>query len=244
MRKYGYIIGNLGLLTLLFALAGFSNQRFEKSETTGIKIIYEGENKRFMNDSVVNKLLIQKPKKPQGLKISEVDLNEFERVLYTYPYTASAEVNLNIDKTIEVKIRQKSPLVRILSGTSYYLADDQSFVPLSPLYSARVPLVSGAFKKADTQVLYEIAQVLKSDEVLSKSITGIRYLPNGYIELLPRVYEYNIVLGRGKDIKKKLFHLKSFLSYMENHQLHQKYKTINLQYPNQLVCTKRNENGT
>lgn len=244
MRKYGYIIGNICLLTLLFVLGGFSNKRFENSETTSIDITYQGESKRFMNDSVVNKLLIQNPRKSQGIAISKVDLNRLEKALYSYPYTAAAEVNLNIDKTLEVKIRQKSPLVRILSDSAFYMADDMSFVPLSPLFSARVPLVSGTIKKTDAKVLYEIAQELKSDEVLSKSITGINLKPNGYIELLPRVYEYKIVLGRGQNIKKKLIHLKSFLNYLEKHQLHQNYTTINLQYPNQLVCTKRNKNGT
>lgn len=244
MKKYAYIIGNLCLLILLGLLTGFTNNRFEESKTTGLQIVFEGTSKRFMNDSVVNKLLIQNQKEPQGIRISEVDLNRLEKALYAHPYTAWAEINLNIDKTLEVKIRQKSPLVRILSDTAYYLADDLSFVPLSGLYSARVPLVSGNVKDIDRSTLYTLANNLQSDEVLKKFIIGINYQPQGIIELIPRLYDYKIILGNGQDLPKKLTKLKIFLSYMDQHKLHQHYQILNMQYPNQLVCTKRNEYGT
>ena len=61
---------------------------------------------------------------------------------------------------------------------------------------------------------------------------------NGQMEMFPRVGNHVISFGQPKDMKKKMERLRTFYTEVLNKVGWNKYKRIDLQYSNQIVCVK------
>ncbi|MDT8415103.1 MAG: hypothetical protein RQ735_06960 [Flavobacteriaceae bacterium] len=243
MKINWLFIGNVFISGIALGLVAFTNQRFDRQETLGIQVHYKGPTTQYVTDSMVNKLLIQKNGNSQSFVISEVDLNSLEKKVKANPYVQDANVYLTVDKQIEVVIEQKTPLARVVNGSPFYLDNRDGVMPLSGLHSARVPLVKGPLEGEATATVRQMLLWIQKDKVLEKSIVAIEYLKNGKFELSTRLYDYKIEMGDATNMHIKLMNLKSFMVYADKHGLHEIYEKINLQYLNQLVCTKKSENG-
>jgi cell division protein FtsQ len=243
MKINWLIIGNIFISGLALGLVAFTNQRFERQETQGIRVHFTGPTTQYVTDSMVNKLLIQKNAPSLSFVISEVDLNTLEKRVKANPFVQDANVYITVDKQIEVVVEQKTPLARVVNGSPFYLDNRGGIMPLSDLHSARVPLVKGSIEGEAAETIVQMLDWIQKDKVLEKSIVAIEYLKNGKFELSTRLYDYKIEMGDATNMQKKMMNLKSFMVYADKHALHEIYEKINLQYPNQLVCTKKSENG-
>ncbi|MBU2525974.1 MAG: hypothetical protein KKC03_05185 [Bacteroidetes bacterium] len=243
MKINWLFIGNIFISGIALGLVAFTNQRFDRQETQGIQVHFKGLTTAYLTDSMVNKLLIQKNGNSLSFVISEVDLNTLEKRVKANPFVQDANVYLTVDKQIEVVIEQKTPLARVVNDNPFYLDNRGGVMPLSGLHSARVPLVKGLLDGDTKETVRQMLLWIQKDKVLEKSIVSIEYLENGKFELSTRLYDYKIEMGDATNMHNKLMNLKSFMVYADKHGLHEMYEKINLQYPNQLVCTKKTENG-
>ncbi len=240
--KFKRIIKYLFLVLLFIALGflyGFTNARNNKKKITTIGVKFENREARFLTASMVNKLLIQKQDTLQNLAKSKVDLYHLEERLSSNPYIESATVYTTINGQFFATIKERVPIARILKDESSYYIDSKGFeIPLSQNFSARVPVVSGVFKKENIEEVYDLLLFMSKDKFLKKEITGINRKANGEYLFTVRSGIYIIDFGSKKNLENKFKKLKIFYSKTLTDKSIYNYKTINLKFHNQVVGIK------
>lgn len=221
-------------------LFGFSNERNSAKKIDAIKIEFEEGNNLFMDYQMVNKLLIQNEEQLKNKPKSVIDLHKLEVNILSHPMVAHASVYLTVDGSLKTKIKQRTPIARILTGNkSYYIDSQAKIMPLSKNHSARVLLVSGSVSEEDNSEIHYLVSAILSDDFLRKQIVGIKKTPQNEYILKPRVGEHNIVLGKLNNLLVKFKNLKSFYNKTMGDKTINNYSTLNLKYNNQVVCTKK-----
>jgi len=226
----------LGALVFLYSFASNRNEnrKFTKAE------IKFADTEEFITRDKVNKLLIQNYGSVTGIMKSKLDLNNVEKRLRLDPMIDNAEVYATVDGKLEAVITQRKPVARIYKGgNSYYLDYKGRQMPLSETYTARVPLVTGVIDSAGEGKMHKLLRYIHDDDFLKKNIIGMEVYPSGGVEMRCRNYDYTIVFGRPINIEKKFNNYKAFLQDAAKDTLIEKYKTINLKFTQQVVCTKK-----
>ena len=112
-------------------------------------------------------------------------------------------------------------------------------MPLSSNYSARVLLISGDISEADNDQIHLLVSKILSDEFLKKQIIGIEKMPDNEFVLVTRIGDQKIELGKIENLESKFKNLKSFFIKTMKDRTIDNYTSINLEYNNQVVCTKK-----
>jgi cell division protein FtsQ len=188
---------------------------------------------------MVNKLLIQNQEQLFNLPKDNLDLKEMEFLLESNDMIKSAQVYLTVNGEVRTKIEQKQPIARVYSDTTFYIDEDGLWMPLSPQHSARVPLVTGVVEKEDLEAVYTMALKVYKDPFLKTYITEIHQNENKEISLKMRLSEFEILVGYLENLDKKIKNLKAFYQKAKKDKVLDVYKTVNLQFDNQVVCTKK-----
>lgn len=228
------------LLGLVGFLVGFTHQKNECKKVYDIAVQFDEGNNLFMNYEMVNKLLIQNGKTVVNQQKSVIDLHKLETKILSHPMVAQASVFLTVDGLLKAKIKQRTPIARIITEKkSYYIDKEAKTMPFSMNYSARVMLISGDISEEDNEKIYQLVSTILKDEFLKKQIIGAEIKKNGEAILVPRIGNQKIELGKIENLESKFENYKSFVNKTMTDQTIDNYASINLEYNNQVVCTKK-----
>lgn len=226
----------MGVVVFLYA---FTSARNEKRMLTEAGVEF-ADNENFITKENVNKLLIQNYGTVTGIQKVKLDLNKLEKNIDKNPMVDKAEVYATVDGKLKAVVVQKKPVARIFEGSqSYYLDYKGGKMPLSETETARVPLVSGDVVKADGKKLHQLLDYIYDDAFLKKNIIGLTVTPIGSMVLRSRGYDYDIIFGNLINIEQKFKNYKAFLQDAAKDTLIKNYKTVNLMFTQQVVCTKK-----
>lgn len=234
--KYVFLLFFAGFLTFLY---GFTSARNLNKKVTEVEIKFEEGSNHFLTHEIVNKLLIQNKQTVKNQAKSVIDLYRLENGILANPYIEKASVFLSIEGTLKSVIKQRSPILRIITNNESYYVDKQGVkVPLSENYSARVPLVTGIKNKLDLDEVTALMQIILSDNFLQKEIVGIHKSDDDEYQFSVRSGNYKIEFGKLEEINTKFKKLKAFYNKAFVDKTIEEYKTINVKFHNQVVCTK------
>jgi len=233
-----YLFSLLIVIVLGF-LYVFSSDRNQQKKISKIIVEFEEGENGFLSHSMVNKLLIQNKTTVKNQAKSVIDLYGLENKVFKNPYVEKASVFLTIDGTLKSIVKQRSPAARIISKNNSYYIDKQGVkVPLADNYSARVLLITGIDNEADVKEIVPLITVISEDDFLIKEIVGIEKSDVDEYQFSVRSGNYKIDFGKLTDVGMKFRKLKAFYNKTFLDQTIKKYKTINVKYHNQVVCTK------
>jgi len=235
--NWGYIkmIVLLGLVVFLFA---FASSRNMNRVVTKPNVKFIGENNLFVTNETVSKLLIQNYGGVKNVPKEALDLNKLENALKSNPMIKTAEVYVAVNGLLNAKIEQKTPIARVSTNASYYIDDEGSYMPLSTNYSARVPLVTGYIEKNNLKNVFTIASKINEDNFLKMNVIEIHQGINNKISLKLRQCKFLVQLGDVNFLDKKINNLKAFYQKNIKEKTLNNYSKVNLQFDNQVVCTK------
>jgi cell division protein FtsQ len=234
------IIKAIILLGIVIFLVGFTHEKNKVKKVYDIAIEFEEGNTLFMNYEMVNKLLIQNGKTVKNQQKSVIDLHKLEANIISHPMVESASVFLTVDGLLKTKIKQRTPIARVINNNnSYYIDTQAKTMPLSINHSARVLLISGNITEADNEAIHKLVTKILNDEFLKKQIIGVEKMQLNEFVLRSRIGDQKIQLGEIANLEAKFRNLKSFYSKTMLDQTIENYATINLEYNNQVVCTKK-----
>lgn len=187
----------------------------------------------------------------EGTPIKMIDLNMLEHELEKSPFVKTAEVYAGIDGQLHVKIEQKRPIMRVINsnGVSYYITENGQMIPVSDKFTCRVPVATGnigtnAYTKpgvTDSSVLaqlYQLGQFIDQDPFWNALVEQIQVDKRGHFELVPMVGSHTILIGDASNLEEKFRRLMIFYKEVLKNVDEEKYKTINVQYKDQIICTK------
>jgi cell division protein FtsQ len=184
-------------------------------------------------------LLIQNNQNVTNVPKEILDLNGLENALKSNAMIKTAEVYLAVDGKVRADVIQRKPIARVSTNASYYIDDEGRYMPLSTSYSAHVPIVTGHVEKNNLKNIYTIASKIFKDEFLKTHIVEIHQSQDQSLSLKTRVFDFEIELGDLNDLDKKINNLKAFYQKAKKDKMLNTYSKVNLQFNNQVVCTKK-----
>ncbi|WP_338732823.1 cell division protein FtsQ/DivIB [Mangrovimonas cancribranchiae] len=226
------------LLIVVVFLYAFSAHRNGARIVGEPNVKFKGGENLYIAAETVSKLLIQNYKGVKNTSKETLDLNILETALNSNAMIKSAEVYVSVNGQLTAEVEQKKPIARVLAKTSYYIDDQGSYMPLSSYHSARVPLVTGKVDKKDLNNIYKIAKKIATDSFLKTNVVQIHQSKNNDLFLQFRGYDFTVKLGGLSNLEKKINNLKAFYKKGLKDKTLNDYKTVNLKFESQVVCTK------
>jgi cell division protein FtsQ len=244
MKKINWknVFVNVRLILIIVglgALYSFTLERNGARKLVASKVVFMDSEARLISAEAVDKLLIENNSAAQSIRKDKLDLNRLEKSVGSNELVADAEVSVSISGVLTAEVRQKTPVVRYVGDDgSYYIDYDGNAMPLSEIYTARVPLVSGQLQAVSDEKLREVFRYIHDDEFLSKNIISIEVLSSGSLMMRSRNHDYLIEYGKPINVERKFSNYKAFFQKAAQDSIIEKYKRINLKFTQQVVCTK------
>jgi cell division protein FtsQ len=242
LKKIGILSIFVVLLAYLIFAVVYLNPKAEKEtlcKTVEILIMDKTEDQYLSKTQVLN-FLHNAGIDPVGKSVSKINTDKIETQLEKNRLIKNAECFKTIEGTIKIRIYQRTPILRIISNKgNYYIDNEGEVMPVPNNFSAFVPIATGYIEESYAKKqLYELALFLRKDKFWNAQIEQIYLAPNGDIELVPRVGNHQIILGKIENYTENLAKLKIFYEKGLNNVGWNKYSKINLKYKNQVVCTR------
>ena len=169
-----------------------------------------------------------------------ISLSRIEQEIDKNTYIEKSQVYMKIGQELNVDIKQKEPIARVITSDSvFYLDKNSNFMSLSKLKSSNVPVVFGFNENSDLKYLTEILLMIKNDNFLNKIISRIFIKDDQKIDLKMRGNSTIIEFGNNKRLINKIQNLKAFYNRTISKNEIDKYKKINLRFENQVVVVKK-----
>ena len=123
------------LILALILITLFSFQRNNNRNIQNNNIVYNESNFKFSSKDSVNKLLKQTNLFSNKILKSKLNLKSIEHAILTNKFIEYADVSIFVDGKVEVNIKEKNPVFRVL-GKKYYVDDNGEEMPLSNKFSS------------------------------------------------------------------------------------------------------------
>ncbi len=220
----------------MYSFARIKNQERKIQQ---INIAFNEDDYPFLNETMVNNLLIQNFEGSSKVRKERVDLKKLENVLNANKYVDNSEVFCSIDGILRAKVKQKKPIIRVINERgSYYLDDKGDKVPLSENFTPRVPIYYGVIRESELKELVAVFGYIDKDEMLKHNIVDIKKSQKGNIIFSVRDYNYKVIFGTEANMETKFKNYKAFLQHASKDTLIKNYKSVNLIFTQQVICAK------
>lgn len=195
----------------------------------------------YMTTKDITAMLAKSNLDPTGQPLDKVSLRAIEKHLKNSPLISSSECYKTINGVVVVEVTCRRPILRILSSNndSYYL-DKEGEIIEDIAKAVYIPVATGHItRKFAKKELLPLAQHLQDDDFWNAQIEQIHVTQQGEIELIPRVGNHTITLGRPGDYAHKLEKLQTFYEKGLNKVGWDRYSQINIGHGDQVIATKK-----
>lgn len=242
IRKILILLTLLLICAYLIAALTVLNSKPQGAVCQGVEcIIKDSIQSAFINSQEVENILKSNKLYPKGKEIDSVVCRKIETCLQEDPRIENAECYKSPTNRICIEIVQRLPILRIMSsnGERYYV-DSKGKVMPETRCPAYLPIATGNIdKNMACKELYELGLFLQKDKFWNAQIQQINVTPEKELELVPRVGNHIVFLGKSEQTEQKLSRLKAFYEKALNKVGWNKYSRISLEFNNQIICTKK-----
>ena len=249
IRRLFKILTWLGIAAWFVVILGFVSAEADQVLCNRIDVhLSDTLRSRFVSDPDVRAMFRAEGLQLQGYPVKEINTRELEDLLEKNAYIRTAEVSTDVSGRMEIRLEQRIPLVRVMpeGREGFYLDTEGAILPLSRQFVPHILLVSGYISPADNSTgveqlkeIHRFCTYVTKHPFWSEQIVQLYVNRRGEYELIPRVGAHQILLGSMEQWELKLRNLE--LLYKQGLSIYgwNSYRTINLKYTNQVICTKR-----
>lgn len=175
-------------------------------------------------------------------KMTELKLGQIEQAIASHPLVKRAECAVSPSGCLCVKIDQRIPVLRVFveNGDHFFLDEDAEIMRIHKTVAVDVPIAS--IQREDPKhlaQLYDLSRLLRKDRFWDAMIAQILMDATGKIKLVLRLGEMEICMGKAENMEFKLRALRSFYEEALPKVGWDRYKRLNFEFENQIVCTKK-----
>ncbi len=244
MSKIRYIWITLGVvvvcLYLVWSVGYFVSQR--KGEVCGnvVVLVTDSTELQFVSVEDIERRLHENRLFVVGERVDEINTAEIEKCLLDYVMLKAVECYKTPENDLVVEVTQRVPRFRVIGADNYYVDADRAILPISSKQSIYVPVVTGSVtREMALNELFDFVDYVEGDSFMSAMFTQINVCEDKSVELIPRLADHVILLGKlTDDYESRLEKLRTLYvdGFAEIGWV--KYKTVDLRYKNQVVCNK------
>lgn len=240
---------------LVFAFSSFNGRGATLAKCDKVNIsIADGATNGFIDAKEIRRRLVAADIYPMNKNVGEISARSIEEMLRRSPFVKTAECYKTEDGHVYISVTQRMPVVRIKSesGDDYYVDDNDCIMPRSN-YTSDLIIATGSINRwYATNYIAPLSKAILSNELWRNLVEQINVLPDHGVELVPRVGEHIVFIGRLPDgkgrhshqkaifnyVDKKLTRLEKFYKYGLSQVGWNKYSYINIEFDNQIICKK------
>jgi cell division protein FtsQ len=193
-----------------------------------------------------------------GKPVKEVSVSDIENRINVLRELKKAEAYMTVDGIVHVFVEQRNPIMRVMpdNGGDYFLDEEGVVMRRRNLYNPRLHIIEGnvnisaamlngvsvldtTIKKSVLKDIYPLVNYINDDSFWSAQIDQIYVDGNDEIDLIPRAGNQQIHLGTVENFEGKLRNLEAFYDKVMPVVGWNKYSLINLEYKDQIICKKR-----
>ncbi len=226
---------------LIYAVVAF-NHSDESQVCTGLDIIVNDQDSTgFINENEVRELLVANKLFPEGRALKDIGLTKMEKVLKASPYIDEALCYKAADGRMTIRVTPRVPVLHVLNkaGEDFYIDNCGGIMPRGHHYINLIVMTGNVQKKTAGPLYAPMGVTLCRDTFWNHRIQEIHVTDAGELELTPRVGEHIIQLGDTSRLTDKLCRLQTFYAEGLSKAGWNRYKTINMKFDNQVICTRR-----
>jgi len=222
-----------------------------------------GQTDKLVMKEDIDSLIRRSTGRISGKPMGWVNIRLIENSIKLQAYVEKVHIYESLEGNIYVDVKQREPILRIINNKyeTFYIDGSGRLLPPNPFYPARVlvangnishsyianrnfrieiPMMGDTLGPADTLLLdlYKLALYINRDKFMKAEIDQIFVTPSREIELVPKVGNQVIMLGRVDNLDEKFKKLLAFYKKGLNIIGWNKYNYINIKYKNQVVCSK------
>jgi cell division protein FtsQ len=254
-KKLSILFVSLFALGLIL-LAGYGYVQYRNQKVGRIVVHIERKGAEgFLNKKEI-KATILKQDTVTGRPIKSINTRQIEKRIAKNPYVKAVDIYLNLSGNMMVNVMERTPLLRVYNqrNKSCYMDTDGNLFPLSSDFFPRVLPANGyikaklimgknihakMYKNTSLPGLYLLAKKIGANAFLKANISQLFINSKGNMDMVPELGRFIFHLGNSTDMELKLENLEAFCKKVLAHGAWSKYRSINLQYTNQIVCTKK-----
>jgi len=236
----------------LVVLFVFARENYLDKPIQSVTLIPESDS-GFVKQSVLHDEIVSMC---ANKKIGTANMLEIQQKLSNNPWIESNTSYIDLDGRLNVSFKEYEPQLRIFGkdGRSVYLTNEGKVIPSSSIYTPYVLIASGNFDLQQDSVAYQLNDSIQQDNNLINALHWFKAIDNNSFiknctgqlycnsknefELTVRGIEAKVIVGDTCDAADKLKRLEIFMKQRINNQETKSFKSINLNFKNQIVCTK------
>lgn len=258
-KKAAYIFFQvmLAVIPAIYIIVSSRISREERENTlfNDLEIrILDSTLNRFVSKEEIAEVVLNEGLNIGETKIKNINTYSLEEAINRRTAVRISQVSLTGKGQLRIDILQRRPIIRIETTKGGFYMDDEAYIfPLMNNYSSYVPVVTGDVnieipegKKGEgnledywTARIHEFAIYMERSKFWNAMIEQIHISNKGILHLTPRLGKTDIIFGNPENIERKFKKLYAFYSRVIPEYGWDKYKTVNLGFRDQLVCTKR-----
>lgn len=245
-----------------FVVLGFVYENRQNTICRKIDISISDEDmNKFLKKDDIFRVLEKYKVKMIGMPIDSINTFLAEQLINKSRAVRASAAYTTIDGKLNIEVIQRRPILRVTNQRlqNYYLDETGHLIPMLKQYSAYTLIANGYItepfdvtvernifaSKKDSIImpniiydLFNISNFINNDDFWRSQIEQIYVNKNGEMELIPRVGSQTIIFGKSNDMIVKFRKLKAMYRAFNEIGWNQ-YKTINLKFKDQVICTKR-----
>ena len=204
-------------------------------------IINDEDSTGFISENEVRELLVGSKLFPEGKALGDIDLTKMEKVLKASPYIDEAQCYKAADGRMTIRVTPRIPVLHVLNkaGEDFYIDNRGGIMPRGHHRINLIVMTGNVHKKTAGPLYAPIGVALNKDTFWNKQIQEIHVTEAGELELTPRIGDHIIQLGDTSRLSDKLSRMQIFYTEGLGKAGWNQYKTINLKFNNQVICTRR-----
>ncbi|NQD71063.1 cell division protein FtsQ [Sphingobacterium shayense] len=249
-RIIGYICMSVVGLFGIGMLMSLVKTKDSVQVCTSMKVMVEGK-ETFIDQHDISDLVNGEFGRVVGKELATLPLEKIEKALMTLPYVASAEIHSDMDGVLQIAVKQREVIIRIMNnmGQEYYIDTQGAKVPVTLKYVPHVLVANGninegykvALDTVETQLVKDLVSIVnfvKNDPLWSNQIVQLYVNEHKDIEITPRVGTQQLLLGNADNLPDKLDRLSIFYKKILPRVGSDAYSTVNVKFDDQIICER------
>lgn len=236
-----YVVAAIAVAALVIVANSVRNE----SQVKGLRVLINyNDADTLITSACIKQTLGEEMSWIQRQKVKEIDEESITNCVLKSPYIKDCHTSVSVNGIVVVKATQRRPIVRMfLNDEEFYLDDQCKRMPASKEGNGNVIVANAASRctNAEALNLFHVAKYFDEQPEFGVLFDQI-YLDNHKdICLVPKLGDQIVVIGDMNNMDKKMQNLCSFYKTSMPQMGWETYKTINLKYNNQVICTRKEQ---
>jgi len=182
-----------------------------------------------------------------GVPVEYIDINNVESMFRSDPYIRDAEVFIDKKEVLQIRVKERIPLLRMMDEEkSYYLDKQGVSIPLSKQYTARMPIVfltkraEAALTDKKRMDLLKLINGVNAHPFTKALVDQIEVDQNWEYTILPYLGKEKIRFGSTENMNDKLENIRLFYKKQIGQGKWNTCQIIDVRFEGQIVCDQNN----